>query len=906
MKKIIFLLFMVFAFSCKTEVQNTPQAQDTTLKRIVIKRNSGLAKTISPVPASCNYELKKDISSENYLHVEAVANDSKATIHFDRKPEHSTSQRYTRYKPKIFILVKNGDSSSTYTINIEKPKEDISLQSLIVKQGEAVVKTFKTPIDKTNSVKLTKVVNGINYLTVEAKPKDNSCNVYFDDEDIAKTKKDYTEFQAQIKIKVKKGKEEKEYTLSIEEPEDETGIQNLVIKQGDAILKNLSSSIPKVINVDLIEKVTNTKFVMLEVTPKASDAQVFFDGTLSSNKTKKYESYQKLVKIVVKKSGKQTEYEVKLREPSVPVPQDYSVKCNVVDSLGGTNVSGASVKVYEVGKTTFLEEKTTDAEGNAYFTVAGDKYYDVVCSKAGSAGSRVESMYVPLNKRIFLPIIMRDGAKGALAIAPEVVEMSVRHGGKETPIDKNYELDVSQITVGTAINITVKSKSKRIIPDLKTDSQNFGVAVSLTSPFSTNSLGEIPVGKVPNTSGRYIVIDPDGTVIQKFSVNCTKLLSEDGEKTLYFTIYDIAGNRCERHQRITFKNTSFINQSENPNNSFSEFSAYSQRYYRSLETFGMNEEEGAQTSARVIFLFKFAPRMDVAKIELMRRPFQKGSPTENWEVVYAKHYEQNFKGDKDGLFQLSDDSGTLRDGEVYQYKLEAYNSKGRVTSPIATIKIMEAFNITLTNPKNRAELSLAEIANQDFAFKISKKSLWTDSDYFYFDILIHAEDIYPTLNDLGLMFASMLKYQLQGQKDLEIGKYYDQWRKSRVYKNYKTYNPATTNLEMLVNYNDGVVTITNKFFNEANFNIANKTLANSINKAGMYYWDIMDIGKNPLGVRDLEGNVDDKAAYFVKEYPYLDSRTGKPVGTEKSRSYSYSNLDIIGGAVNGKALFIVK
>ena len=74
----------------------------------------------------------------------------------------------------------------------------------------------------------------------------------------------------------------------------------------------------------------------------------------------------------------------------------------------------------------------------------------------------------------------------------------------------------------------------------------------------------------------------------------------------------------------------------------------------------------------------------------------------------------------------------------------------------------------------------------------------------------------------------------------------------------------------------------------------------------MYYWDIMDIGKNPLGVRDLEGNVDDKAAYFVKEYPYLDSRTGKPVGTEKSRSYSYSNLDIIGGAVNGKALFIVK
>ena len=220
MKKIIFLLFMVFAFSCKTEVQNTPQAQDTTLKSIVIKRNSGLAKTISPVPLSYNYELKKDINAGNHLVIEATANDPRATIHFDREATPKTSKEYKAYKPKIFILVKNGGSSSTYTINIEKPKEDISLQSLIVKQGEAVVKTFKTPIDKTNSVKLTKVVNGINYLTVEAKPKDNSCNVYFDDEDIAKTKKDYTEFQAQIKIKVKKGKEEKEYTLSIEEPEN--------------------------------------------------------------------------------------------------------------------------------------------------------------------------------------------------------------------------------------------------------------------------------------------------------------------------------------------------------------------------------------------------------------------------------------------------------------------------------------------------------------------------------------------------------------------------------------------------------------------------------------------------------------------------------------------------------------
>ena len=78
------------------------------------------------------------------------------------------------------------------------------------------------------------------------------------------------------------------------------------------------------------------------------------------------------------------------------------------------------------------------------------------------------------------------------------------------------------------------------------------------------------------------------------------------------------------------------------------------------------------------------------------------------------------------------------------------------------------------------------------------------------------------------------------------------------------------------------------------------SLKNKITKGGMYYWDIQYIGEDPLGVRD------DMAAFFVKEYPCLDSKTGKPIENAKSYSYSYSNLDIIGGAINGKALFIVK
>ncbi|MGP1521098.1 MAG: dentilisin complex subunit PrcA [Treponema sp.] len=917
MKKTIFsffVLILISIFSCRTDGrdnQGSVTEADTTLKTLVIKRDIGVENRVtSPVPRNYSYRLNKDISKTNKLIIEAEANDSKATIYFDGKSQASTSQRYERYKAKISIKVKNGTSSSTYTINVEKPQEDISLQSLTIHQARTQVQMFREPVELTNSFKLPKVVDGLNYITVIATPKASGTDVYFDGESIARTSKDYVQFQAQIKIKVKKGSQEKEYTLNLEEPEDETGMLKLVVKQKDAKVEELNSNIPKVINVELLDKINTTNFVTLEVSPKDSSAEVLFDGVSTPSKNKRYESYQETVKITIKKGSKEADYKVRLKEPSAPIPQDSSVvKCNVVDSLGGTNVNGAKVKVFEHGSETMLKEGTTNAEGDVYFALQGEKYYTFVISKTGSAGSRVESVYLPPNKRIFLPIIMREAAKGALAIAPEVSEIIIRHKGDEKPLERNHKIDFSKLTDGTVIQLTVKSKSKKVIPaEVELDSRNFGAAASIGSPLTTASSGIIPLRIVPTTSGSTITIDPsDGTVTQKFSLYLNKLAIEDGENNFYFTIYDVAGNRCEYHQRITFNNARKMQNVENPNDKFGVFSAYSQRYYRSLGTFGMPTEDDTQTSLRVMFEFKFEPNVDIEKIDLLRRPYQEGSPAENWEVVYTKHYENNFKGENEkGLFKLSDASGSLKDGEVYQYKLEAYNSRGKITSPIATIKVMEAFNIFLTTPVNRSEVPLTNIANQDFAFKISKKSLWSSSDYFYFDVLIHAEDMYPN-TDNGLMFAAMLKYNLNGTKDLEVGKYVSLWDKSRNYKRFTDYGTSVTNIDDLVAYNDGMVTIKNRFFNEDKFNLVNTTLAGKITKAGMYYWDIMHIGKDPLGTRDLSGNFDDKAAYFVKEYPYLDSKTGKPLqGEKKARSYSYSNLDIIGGAVNGKALFIVK
>lgn len=759
----------------------------------------------------------------------------------------------------------------------ENIEVDVSLKKIIINRGDGVEKII-SPVSLICNYELEEQINKVNYLLVEAVPSDENAEIYFGQSYENKRTEKYEKYRESIVITVKKNKKEKKYTLNIKKLDDKTGIQSLVIKQKDVVLKNLNSFIPKVINVDLRDRVSSEEFVLVNVTPKEALAEVLFDEIPSiSNGTKKYESYQKLVKVTIKKGNEKSEYKLNFREPIIPEPKDYLIKCNVVDSVGGTNVEGAKVKVYEEGSIQVLQEKTTNIEGNVYFSLEGDKYYTFVSSKKGSAGSRVESVYLASNKRLFLPIVMREGEVGALAKPPEVIGLSITHNGNEKPLEKNEKIDFSKINESTVLNI--KIRSTKIIPERKIDNRRFGVMLNIGSCSSGNSYGAMYL--IPNL--KETKIDQDGLIIQNFSTHLNKLVASDGENTLHFMIYDVAGNRCERHQRVIFENASLNNNEINSVDDFSEFSVYSERYYRSLETFGMPKEEGMQTSARVVLFFKFNNDIEIGKVNVFRRPYQEGSTKENWELVHIKHYEKNFTGQYFRDFKISDDSGTLKEGEIYQYKLEAYNSKGRIVSPIATVRIMEAFNVFLTNPKNGSEISFSDIPNKNFSFKISNKKLWESSDYFSFAVLINNENSEP-------IYVSKMRYYLNGEKNLQIAD------KSKKYKKYTDYNPSTTNIDELIQYTDGIVTITNNFFNEAGFNIEAESLAKKITQGGLYYWDIQDI----------DVYQDDVGAFFVKEYPYLDNKTGEPFGSTKSHSYSCSNLDGVGGAVNGKALFIVK
>ena len=139
-----------------------------------------------------------------------------------------------------------------------------------------------------------------------------------------------------------------------------------------------------------------------------------------------------------------------------------------------------------------------------------------------------------------------------------------------------------------------------------------------------------------------------------------------------------------------------------------------------------------------------------------------------------------------------------------------------------------------------------------------------------------------------------------GDSVLEIGK---KSGDKIVYSSYKSNGGSQYKVDDLVKYNEGVVTITHKLMNTASFNYGeNATLKDNISISGMYYWDIQDFGLDVLDV----SYYDDSGACFVKEYPYLDSKTGSALSGDKAKSYSYSNIDGSGGAVNGRALFIVK
>jgi prcAII len=713
---------------------------------------------------------------------------------------------------------------------------------------------------------------------------------------------------------------------------EDSSLKMLVIKHGETELRSLLSPIDKSITIQLEKDVDISNCIEVIATATDAKAKIMFDSDGHSSNAKKYTTFVAEVSIRVENGKSTSQYIIKFLpqnptpppsqptpipnpplipptqpSPEVPPPSGCTVKCNVIDAIGGVNVEGVEIKANEVGDSAVIETKTTDENGNAYFNLAVGKCYDFVLAKNGRAGSTVENVFVKSNSIKYLSIPMREWAVGAKAIAPRIGKVDIFNNqtSDSKTIGEGTEIDMSEMTLSHYLRLATKSLSGEIIPFESDGSGNFRISMNIDSSFSGNEgWGKITPTKLKYDNGEYVLEGSDGSLMQTWDFSLGAIMVPRGEAVLHFICYDQAGNRCERQERVIFKNGT-INNGVNTKNRFEIFKAFSKRYYRSLRLFGMPNEMNESNSLSVVFYFKFDERIIAERVDVLRRPYEDGNITANWVKVYTKQYKRGYQGDeylgKKGIFRLRDDSGNLQEGGTYQYKLIAYTKDGKLESDVATLRMMEAFNVLLTIPKERETVKLKDVEKKDFSFKISDETLWDarKADYFAFDVLVSTDMTGGEGSTIGLCFASKLKYLLYGddEKRLYIGDEKNQYRlfSELVDPSYK--------ISDLITYKDGLITLKSKFMNIGEVSLVKASIKEMIANAGMYYWDVQTFG----GVYGEDAlSPANKAAFFAKQYPYLDSKTGlAKVDSEWAVSYSYANLDAGSGAVNGRSLFIV-
>lgn len=920
------------------EPNNPPPADDATLQKLIIKQVGSTTEQsyLDPIAQSLNVTLTKKISPQNKLRIEATPKNTNANVYFNTIPETSKTKEYTTSVSKIVIKVEKGTATKEYTLNITEPDDpELTLSYLKVFEEEAT--DLETPkFNVANDVTVVpaeKVIAKFNYgnktdeqITVIVAYKDGASSLKVGDNEL-------TLSVAAIEGKYKAWNKKITVTRAKQNtPTFDSTLQKLEIKQGTETIKSEENDILLSHTVQLLKEVSGTEQLIIETEAKETEAKVYFankqnpiDTDWEEVKQKSYANYEPIIKIKCVYGGNSTIYTIVVEKPA---PANYNVVCNVVDSVGGSNVEGVSVKAYLTGTQTEKGEATTNISGNAYFSLEADKAYDFVLSKKGRAASRVENAYIKQNEKRVLPIVMKEWQVGSKKIAPEINEVKLfKKNGSQWEGEKlkdNFEINCATLPsyTNSFFYLETISKSLEIIPEKVPNwNNNNGIGMNIGSPFRHDGYGfsMTKATRIEVEDGKEIVYH-NGYVKQAFGFVIGSVLALDGDITLYFIAYDVAGNRCERQERIKIKNGKLKDQVDTSHH-FEVFEATSKRYYRSLSTFGLGDaelfgmpaEEGTPTSLDVEFKFKLNQKISIGRVDVMRREYQVGNIQDGWECVYIKQYSygNGTSGTNAGYFFINDDSGTLEEGKTYQYKLVAYSKDGKITSNVATIRVMEAFNLLLTNPAPRATINKNDIENQDFSFRISNPSLWNRerADYFSFGVLVVKDQCMEYTDDYGqtqyhgLCFASKLKYDFTKTGDAALliagaTKYDDNYY-------YEVFNrlsgTSSLSLNDVFKYENGNITLKREFFANSSFNtFGGETLKDAITEGGIYYWDVPNMSKLLLKGYD-------RGVAFVKEYPYLDATTGVEVsGAGKSESSSYSNLNGVGGAINGRAVFTVK
>ncbi|MGP1438965.1 MAG: dentilisin complex subunit PrcA [Treponema sp.] len=785
------------------------------------------------------------------------------------------------------------------------------------------------------AIKTKDVISNQHVLKITVEPKSLTAKVYFDDKAMHELTKIYKSIPQnnKIKIKVEDGvgsyKKAKEYVINVEE---ETSTLNAELKMLKIHFDNTvvldKETVEEVENITIFENITNDNVLKVSVKPKSLTAKVYFDSDFSPQLNKTYTSSPNNHKIIIKVEDegnapgsvpKKTKiYTINVVEDtSGTVETNNTIKCNVTNFVGGINVHNSKIDVFKAGKDVKVATGNTDINGDAFFKLVRNRYYDFVVSKDGMASSRVENVYIEKTGGIqILPIVQRKISVGKKAYAPRITKIqhfvrAIKNGSMLSleDVSNQYELNSNSENENFGgFLLTIESPSGEIIPERIGTEINYGIGMNIGGKFSTQQFdSDYAQTLIRDSNGNTIVRDSaTGNVRQKISFDLSKAnFPADDHAIIYIIAYDMAGNRCERHINVCLTRDDDIVESSKVK--FGLFNVACERFTGELNTFGLTGHDGFGTSYRTRLTFAFdKENVRLSSLDIYRREYKDQLDINaDWERVDRRVYKDaKLFATKDKVLNEADNSLTLEEGKTYQYKIMAYlnvNGKLRtVTSPIATTKILPAFNVKLIFPSNNQEVQLSTLLQDGMKFQISNTACWNkdNADYFVFGVLIVSDEISGAFDDVnkdnkqanGIRFASMLRYNFNktGNDVLETLDDMNKWQ------------PITNNLADIFEYENGNITLKKDFFDNGLYNLIEKKKLSEVFRIGrMYYWDVQDWGKNALSVKD------DKAAYFVKEWKLKDSKTGEEL-QENSFAFSISNVPSANNAVNGRAAFTTK
>lgn len=597
--------------------------------------------------------------------------------------------------------------------------------------------------------------------------------------------------------------------------------------------------------------------------------------------------------------------------------KDVLLEIFVADSVGGPAVEGSLLEVFDAG-TKIKRAETYISGREVYVSIPPNKKYDFVLDgkKGKWAGSKVLNYYIGNSRFQYLSLIQPPHGMITRGITPpEIAAVRDKSSGRE--IKDGFEITDSV----TAVTVDFKSFSGAVEPVALA---GFGA--------------KIAIGSVPNFSngitGSYTPsVFKDGVFSSTYEFRTDKenIKLPEGESEIVIVAYDTANNRVEKHIQvkcsqnlpdISLGKTAFFN----------NLRMFVEKFPYSVELFSAGAENGINTfalpppdkrnsayvSGAVFELKKHGVLVDIhvpiTGFDILRR--EKGN--KKFKPVTRKLYSNLTSAGIPSVHEGFDSDSSMKEDTEYEYKIEAFNTNGKIQSPVMTAKLMPAFTYKLFKPEKFKQFTEAEAENISYSCKIYNQKIFIKgmSDYMDAGLIVADKQQNP-------QFGAKFRYVFDsgnGRADVLIricgaGRVIKTQSLNEMIAEGKLAAYGVTKLEDLITLekNSGtlieeehmLLTMTPKFVKIPAFNVlpAHPNLPNEglnrplIYKYGAAYeWDIQAEWGNPFRTDD------DEALRIVKVFEFDNKNGGK--GHVYCRSFG-NNKNSGGNAINGRFGFSI-